>query len=143
MEIRVKFTCVEGSVRVFKSRDDPAPAVLQAGEEIVAEVAEVVGLPETASSAEVQRYLKANAAHAWNMVGAGRDGRAEGVVTCESLDIPLVIREYREINHFLNPDAEDHRDYLVKPGKKVKAKTIGSNVITLMPTGVSFKVTPA
>lgn len=132
MELRVKFTCLTGSAK-FTSNRDPANdgKVLYTGQSVTASVLSAPDVPTEKGA--FQEWAKDNWQHAWNSAGIGKDGWNNGRVQVTALDCDLVVRQYLEVNAFLEPDAADYEDYIVKQGSSVHADTIGGNVVTLIP----------
>jgi len=127
--MKVEIKCLSGSVAVFSSRDATG-VVLAEGQSDVFSVADVTTTREEIDTAD---WVKKNLASAWNNVGVGKNGREFGQAAVTPVDCGMVIREYLQVDHFMNPDAEDHRDHKVMMGETIVADMISSNVVTLIP----------
>jgi hypothetical protein len=127
--MKVEIKCLSGSVAVFSSRDATG-TLLDEGESDVFSVADVTTTREEIDTAD---WVKKNLASAWNNVGVGKNGREFGQAAVTPTDCGMVIREYLQVDHFMNPDAEDHRDHKVMMGETIVADMISSNVVTLIP----------
>ena len=129
--MKVEIKCLSGSVAVFSSRDATG-TLLAEGQSDVFSVADIVMTNEKTDAAYAD-WVKKNLASAWNNVGVGKNGREFGQAAVTPVDCGMVIREYLQVDHFMNPDAEDHRDHKVMMGETIVADMISSNVVTLIP----------
>ena len=127
--MKVEIKCLSGSVAVFSSRDATG-TLLAEGQSDVFSVSDVITTREEIDTAD---WVKKNLASAWNNVGVGKNGREFGQAAVTPVDCGMVIREYLQVDHFMNPDAEDHRDHKVMMGETIVADMISSNVVTLIP----------
>ena len=122
--IKVRIGCTAGSAKIYSARLD--------GQVIVGGQSQICPVSEADPSDPRERIMQA-----WERCAVGADGRNYGSVFIEPLDTPMVVRTYREVNHFLEPDAEEYTDVVVGIGEQVNADTVQSNVVTLMPLRVA------
>ena len=132
MRVQVDVTCTEGTAEVHRSRDRSGMMLSPAIGTVRFTVMDAPKLPDNATPADIAKWAGENWSHAWNAAGVGQDGRNSGRVKMTPVNCPLVIREYKEVNHFLEPDAEDHHDHPVMVDQSLEVDTIGSNAVTLM-----------
>ncbi len=131
MKIEVELGCIEGSAELHYARDKSG-GILIAGQSSKVPVLDTPALPAEPTKEAFADWAKANIEHAWQSAGIGQNGRQSGVVYAKALQHSVTIRQYLEVNHFLDPDAEDYKDHRLNPGQRIDAETVSSNVVTLI-----------
>ena len=124
MKAIVKFTCVEGSALVYADRGSEGTP-LAAGNSAELPVAD---FPDV-NPKDVKGSFKTAIVHALAAPGIGGN---QGKVSATATNAPLLVTQYLDKNHFLNPDAEDKRRHRLDVGESVTVQMTPSNRLTLI-----------
>lgn len=113
--MKYKLTCESGTARVVLTTAK-GTEVLQAGSSVEKEV------DDEKKGGTLQGAF-----------GIGSMPNQDAMVSITPLSGDMVVREYKDVNHFLDPEAEDYEDHVVEAGETLATPAIQSNAITLVP----------
>lgn len=125
MKAQVTYTNLGGSPKAYSDRGSSG-VPLAKGRSITLDVADA---PELAEGSTPQEFAKAMVGHA---SAAPAVGGNSGKVRATAVGGNLVIRQYVDVNAFLDSDKDDYRDHKVKAGSSIEADLTSSNKTTLI-----------
>lgn len=121
MTLQARLTCSEGSALRF-----PGAIPMVSGDSAVVTIA--VAATKEAPDA------KSSITDAQNAPGLGVDGVKDGVVAVTAIGGTIKVREYQEVNPFLD-QSTDYVDHILRDGESVTAVTVDANAKTLVVMG--------
>ena len=124
MKAIVRFTCVEGAAKVYSDRGSKGNP-LAAGNSVDMPVAELSETGETKPG----KSFKDAVVGAFSAPGIGG---TSGKVMATAVNVPLLVTQYLDKDHFLNPDAEETRQHPLDVGESVTVNITNANVLTLI-----------
>ena len=122
MTLQARLTCSEGSALRF-----PGAIPMVSGDSAVVTIA----VADTKEAPDA----KSSITDAQNAPGLGVDGVKDGVVAVTAIGGSIKVREYLEVNPFLDYNENGYDDHIINDGESVSAETVGSNVKTLLVMG--------
>jgi len=121
MTLQARLTCSEGSALRF-----PGAIPMADGDSTVVDV--------TGAATKEAPDLESVVTEAANAPSLGVDGVKEGIVSVTAIGGTIKVREYQEVNPFLDQRA-DYVDHTLRDGESVTAMTVDSNAKTLVVMG--------